>query len=131
MLNQNLSADPAEKYYHQIPRRRHEPWNKVLIRPYYMAILSCGPTLLSRENGILRFKRNYPWPRSMSHPGIVVRILRGTYQPGPGCGHGSQSTPHQTEGVFFENYLEGDALLDTSGFNGFLQGSRCFCHWTV
>ena len=30
------------------------------------------------------------------------------------------SLPHQTEGVFFENYLEGTHFL-SSGFNGFMQ----------
>ncbi len=33
--------------------------------------------------------------------------------------------PHQTEGAFFENYLEGDALLSSGFFNGFYAGSRC------
>ena len=52
--------------------------------------------------------------------GIVVADPTGTYQPGQIVAMVPNQPPHQTEGVFFENYLEGTHFL-SSGFNGFMQ----------
>ena len=120
MLNQIFQLTQPKNITIKYQEEDMSRGDKVLIRPYYMAICHADQRYYQGKRDPKVLKKKLPMALIHESSGIVVADPTETYQPGQIVAMVPNQPPHQTEGVFFENYLEGTHFL-SSGFNGFMQ----------
>ena len=120
MLNQIFQLTQPKNITIKYQEEDMSRGDKVLIRPYYMAICHADQRYYQGKRDPKVLKKKLPMALIHESSGIVVADPTGTYQPGQIVAMVPNQPPRQTEGVFFENYLEGTHFL-SSGYNGFMQ----------
>lgn len=94
--------------------------DKVLVRPYYMAICHADQRYYQGKRDPKVLKKKLPMAMIHEASGIIVADPTGTYKPGQKVAMIPNQPPKPTENGYFENYLNGTHFL-SSGFNGFMQ----------
>lgn len=102
MLNQIFQLTQPKNITIKYQEEDMSRGDKVLIRPYYMAICHADQRYYQGKRDPKVLKKKLPMALIHESSGIVVADPTGTYQPGQIVAMVPNQPPHQTEGVFFE-----------------------------